>query len=130
MVRFFQSMKKSLTYPLNVMLISIMAVLYCMIREVPTFEEAFNGFGLKLPPATTFCITISKRLQLLNYPWIIFLLLPLYFGLVVLYEKGILKVGSLKEWMILFLFGVVLGFVIYAMYVPICELGDIVPVKK
>lgn len=125
MERIFQLLIKPLSYPLIVMFICFVAVFLLMIRVVTTFGEIFLNSGGRFPASTSFLFAIAKRLQFLNHPWVIFLILPLYFGLAALYGKGYIKMSRFIEWILILIFGIGCGFITYAMYMPMFELGNL-----
>lgn len=113
----FAGIKKISTYPIAVFSVAIMVVVYLTAKVVPTFADVFAGFGVKLPGPTLFVINVCK------HPWIIFLILLLFWELAFLKWKGIIKLGWLKEWMIIMVLGLLLGFITLAMFMPMFELG-------
>jgi hypothetical protein len=71
-----------------------------------------------LPPLTASFISIAGPLQLINYPLVVLFIIPIYFFLVVLKEKGSLKTPWFKEWMGALLLGVFLILMALAMLTP------------
>ncbi len=59
-----QKVKGALIYPIVVALVAILILVGIMIFIVPTFEEMFEEFELKLPPPTILLIAMSNYLQL------------------------------------------------------------------
>src|SRR5258708_633953 len=107
MKKFGQWLIRSFSYPVMIMFIALVVVLYLMVKVAPTFQSVFDGFGAKLPAPTMLIVSISKYLQWLNRPWAVFLVVPLYLGLTVIYEKYIVKVKwatELTEWMLIVFF--------------------------
>ena len=55
--------KKAMTYPIAVLVISFIVTAILLIFVVPTFEELFAGFGAELPAFTQFVINMSRWMQ-------------------------------------------------------------------
>lgn len=55
--------KKAMTYPIAVVVISIIVTSILLIFVVPTFKEIFDSFGAQLPAFTLLIISISEALQ-------------------------------------------------------------------
>ncbi len=55
--------KKTLTYPIAVMVVACVVTAILLIFVVPTFEELFEGFGADLPAFTKMVIDLSRFLQ-------------------------------------------------------------------
>lgn len=56
-------LKKALTYPLCVLLISFFLLIAMLIWVIPSFEQVFAGFNASLPPLTNFLLQLSKYVQ-------------------------------------------------------------------
>jgi type II secretory pathway component PulF len=115
--------KKPVFYPVTIMLIGLVVVVFLMIKVVPTFRDVFVSVGGKLPAPTMFLISVSNFLN--GNEWAIVLFVPLYYGLKALFEKGLLKV-----WMVMVFFGLSILFIVVAMFLPMFELGDVVGNSK
>jgi len=55
--------KKAMTYPIAVLVISFIVTAILLIFVVPQFEELFNGFGADLPAFTQFVVGMSRFMQ-------------------------------------------------------------------
>lgn len=55
--------KKAMTYPIAVLVISAIVTSILLIFVVPTFQEIFEGFGAELPAFTQMVIGISEVMQ-------------------------------------------------------------------
>ena len=62
--------KKALTYPIAVLVVSFIVTAILLIFVVPTFEDLFAGFGADLPVFTQFVINLSRFMQ--AWWWAIF----------------------------------------------------------
>lgn len=58
-----KKIKKSLSYPIAVILISFIVTLILMIKVVPSFEKMFVSFGGELPAPTQMVVNISEFTQ-------------------------------------------------------------------
>ncbi|MCL4135503.1 UNVERIFIED_CONTAM: hypothetical protein GTU68_021535 [Idotea baltica] len=63
--------KKALTYPIAVVLVSIIVTGILLVKVVPVFAETFSGFGADLPAFTLFVLGISEAAQ---EGWLIWLI--------------------------------------------------------
>jgi type IV pilus assembly protein PilC len=61
--------KKALTYPIAIVLISLVVTGILLIKVVPQFESTFSSFGADLPAFTLFVLNLSEFTQ--EYWWII-----------------------------------------------------------
>ncbi|MFT7387890.1 MAG: type IV pilus assembly protein PilC [Candidatus Endobugula sp.] len=61
--------KKALTYPIAIVVISIAVTLILLIKVVPQFENTFSSFGAELPAFTLIVLNLSEFTQ--EYWWII-----------------------------------------------------------
>jgi type IV pilus assembly protein PilC len=118
MKRFFLWIKTTFFDPMVVITVMAVIILFSLKKVVPTFEQVFLSVGGKLPPSTQFVIYLSHHL------WILFLALPLYWGISYLKEKGTVKLGWLKAWMLVSLLGLFLAFIVVAMFLPMFYLGN------
>lgn len=53
-------LKKAMTYPLCVLLLSIFLLVGMLIWVIPSFEQVFAGFNAQLPPLTAFLLDLSR----------------------------------------------------------------------
>lgn len=63
--------KKALTYPIAVVVVSIVVTGILLVKVVPTFAETFSSFGADLPAFTLFVLGISEAAQ---EGWLIWLI--------------------------------------------------------
>lgn len=87
---------------------------------VPAFEDLFQGFGTNIPALTQLVMKMAKLL----------LILPAMFAIpAIMYtEVAQLTPASQRQYLTLFWFGFllllgVIGLVVYAMYLPLLEMG-------
>ena len=55
--------KKAMTYPIAVLVVSAIVTSILLIFVVPTFQEIFESFGAELPAFTLFVINLSELMQ-------------------------------------------------------------------
>ena len=55
--------KKAMTYPIAVLVISLIVTSILLVLVIPTFQEIFASFGAELPAFTLFVIAISEVMQ-------------------------------------------------------------------
>ena len=67
-----RKVKGALIYPVIVVTVAIAILTFIMLFIVPTFEEMFEEFGLKLPAPTLLLIAISNYLA--GYWWLLILM--------------------------------------------------------
>jgi len=67
--------KKTLRYPISVMIIAILVTTILLIFVVPQFELLFKGFGAEIPAFTSAIVSLSQLFQ--NFWYIIFSLISL-----------------------------------------------------
>jgi type IV pilus assembly protein PilC len=73
--------KSALYYPVTIMVIAILVVLFLMTNVVPTFVSMFSDLGAELPLPTRILIGTSSFLQ--SYWWLVGLILvALYFAFI------------------------------------------------
>lgn len=75
--------KSSLYYPLTIMLVAVVVVVFLMIQVVPQFVSMFASFGGILPLPTRILLSVSGFLQ--KYWWIVFLFIFLLLILIFKY---------------------------------------------
>ncbi len=81
-----RKVKSAMMYPMVVMFVAVLVVVFLMIKVVPTFAEVFSSMGAKLPLPTLMVMGLSNFLS----SWKAFLLLAfliIFFVLLTLYRK-------------------------------------------
>lgn len=68
-----KKIKKAMTYPGMILIVSILICALLLIFVVPEFATLFSAYGAKLPPFTRLVLTLSTGLQ--DNGWIIVILL-------------------------------------------------------
>ena len=63
--------KKALTYPIAVVVVSIVVTGILLVKVVPTFAETFSSFGADLPAFTLFVLGLSEAAQAGWHIWLI-----------------------------------------------------------
>ncbi len=58
-----RKVKSALMYPIVVMSVAFLVVIFLMVKVIPTFRDVFESFGAKLPLPTQIVINISEFLQ-------------------------------------------------------------------
>ena len=71
-----RKVKGALIYPCVVVTVAALILSFIMIFIVPTFEEMFEEFGLKLPAPTLLLIAMSNYIK--NY-WFLLIIMPICF---------------------------------------------------
>jgi len=61
--------KKALTYPIAILVVSFIVTAVLLVFVVPQFEELFKGFGAELPAFTQMVVNMSRFLQ--HYWWMV-----------------------------------------------------------
>ena len=61
--------KKALTYPIAILVVSFIVTAVLLIFVVPQFEELFKGFGAELPAFTQMVVNMSRFFQ--HYWWMV-----------------------------------------------------------
>lgn len=74
-----RKVKSAMMYPIVVMSVAVLVVIFLMVKVVPTFRDVFTSFGAKLPLPTQIVIDISEFLSSKKA----FLLLAFMIGLVI-----------------------------------------------
>jgi len=74
--------KKAMTYPIAVLVISAIVTSILLIFVVPVFEEVFAGFGAELPAFTQFVVGLSDFMVAYWY-----LALAVIFGIVFVFKR-------------------------------------------
>lgn len=87
---------------------------------VPAFDDLYQGFGATIPALTQWVIKLAK--------WLV--ILPAMFAIpAIMYtEAAQLTAASQRQYLVLFWLGLavllgVIGLVVYAMYLPLVEMG-------
>lgn len=58
-----RKIKAALMYPMAVVSVAVLVVMFLMVKVIPTFKDVFDSFGAKLPGPTLFLIGASEFLQ-------------------------------------------------------------------
>jgi type IV pilus assembly protein PilC len=58
-----RKIKSAMMYPVIVMSVAALVIVFLMVKVIPTFEDVFKSFGKELPPLTQFIVNISRFLQ-------------------------------------------------------------------
>jgi len=58
-----RKVKSAMMYPIVVMSVAVLVVIFLMVKVVPTFRDVFTSFGAKLPWPTQLIINVSEFLQ-------------------------------------------------------------------
>lgn len=58
-----RKVKSAMMYPVVVMSVAVLVVIFLMVKVVPTFRDVFASFGAKLPAPTQFLIDVSQFLS-------------------------------------------------------------------
>lgn len=73
-----RKVKGALIYPVVVVLVACLILVFIMMKIVPTFKQMFDEFGLKLPSITTLLIAMSD--YVVKY-WFLLIVIPVTFWL-------------------------------------------------
>jgi type II secretory pathway component PulF len=128
MKRFFLWLKKTFSFPLLIIFISIVAYLFIFIVIMPTLRDVFLSFGQKLPAPIKFCFFISDHFQWLNHSLTFLLIFPLYLGLALFCEKITLKNKRLQNWLLyilLLILGATIFIIVFWMFMPCIDFGTL-----
>jgi type II secretory pathway component PulF len=124
------SPKQILIYPVTVMSIALIVIVYLVMKVVPTFEEVFSNFGLKLPWPTQLIIQTIKFLKT-SMGNLVVLLTFGFFGFLA-YQKILNGSDSKKtkflsriEHFLIFTLALIIGFIVWAMFLPMFYLGNV-----
>jgi len=71
--------KKALTYPIAVVVVSIVVTGILLVKVVPTFAETFSGFGADLPAFTLFVLGLSETAQEYWFIWLVTIIAVFFF---------------------------------------------------
>lgn len=75
-----RKIKSAMMYPVIVVSVAVLVIVFLMVRVIPTFQEVFKSFGKELPPLTQAVVGLSEFLQ--HFWWMIGVLIFLiYTGL-------------------------------------------------
>lgn len=58
-----RKVKSAMMYPIVVMSVAVLVVIFLMVKVIPTFRDVFASFGAKLPAPTLFVIAVSQFLS-------------------------------------------------------------------
>jgi type IV pilus assembly protein PilC len=58
-----RKIKSAMMYPVIVVSVAVLVIVFLMVKVIPTFEEVFKSFGKDLPPLTAAIVGISRFLQ-------------------------------------------------------------------
>ncbi len=84
-----RKIKSAMMYPVIVVSVAALVIVFLMVKVIPTFETVFSSFGKELPPLTQFIVVLSRFLQAY---W--FMIPVIVFGLITAiktinkYERG------------------------------------------
>ena len=62
-----RKIKAAMMYPVIVISVAVIVIVFLMVKVIPTFEDVFNSFGAKLPPLTAGLVATSRFMQ--KYWW-------------------------------------------------------------
>jgi type IV pilus assembly protein PilC len=65
------TIKSAMTYPIMVLLLSLISVVIMLVFIVPIFKEMFDGMGAELPLPTQFLVSLSVAM-----PWVLLVAVP------------------------------------------------------
>lgn len=91
-----KKIKKALTYPLAILIMTLSVTFSMLMFVVPQFEALFKGFGAELPALTKAIVSASKGLQS-NWPFGLCLLTAFFPAYFILNKKQIYKQQSLDK---------------------------------
>src|SRR5580658_7346938 len=86
-----RKVKSAMMYPIVVMSVAFLVVIFLMVKVVPTFRDVFASFGAKLPAPTQFLIDVSDFLAS-KKSLLIVVFLVLAWTAITMYRKT--KVGA------------------------------------
>lgn len=81
-----RKVKSAMMYPIVVMSVAVLVVIFLMVKVVPTFRDVFASFGAKLPAPTQFLIDVSDFLASKKSLFIVVFLVAGYIALT-MYRK-------------------------------------------
>jgi type IV pilus assembly protein PilC len=58
-----RKIKSAMMYPMIVVSVAVLVIIFLMVKVIPTFEDVFNSFGKELPPLTAAVVAMSRFLQ-------------------------------------------------------------------
>ena len=70
----------SIAYPMLLFVIEVTIILFICAFIVPTFDEMYEEFSLRLPPPTLALMTLSRLV--IGHPWLVALLVGLFVAMV------------------------------------------------
>jgi type IV pilus assembly protein PilC len=89
-----KKVKSSMSYPIIVMFMAILIVIFLLVKIIPVFADIYTEMGAKLPPPTLFLMKISEMLRSL---WGIVVGISMVVGLI-LFSKYIKTENGRKKW--------------------------------
>ena len=66
----------SIAYPMVLFVVEVAIIIFICAFIVPTFDEMFTEFALRIPPPTLALLTLSRFV--IGYPWLVVLLVGLF----------------------------------------------------
>ncbi len=78
-----RQLKGAMTYPVTVISIAMVVVVFLLVKVIPVFEKMFDDFGGTLPAPTQFVVTISHFLQ----SWIVVIIVGII-AFLILFKLG------------------------------------------
>lgn len=81
-----RKVKSAMMYPIVVMSVAFLVVIFLMVKVVPTFRDVFTSFGAKLPAPTQVVIDVSEFLSSAKAGFLVVALI-IVFTAVTLYRK-------------------------------------------
>ncbi len=79
--------KSAMTYPIVVIIVSILVIAALMIFVIPTFKDMFEGFGAELPAPTQLVVAISDGL-VAHWWWIGLVIITTFVALKLIYPTS------------------------------------------
>lgn len=58
-----RKVKSAMMYPVIVVSVAVLVIIFLMVKVIPTFQSVFESFGKELPPLTQVVVNISLFLQ-------------------------------------------------------------------
>lgn len=81
-----RKVKSAMMYPVVVMSVAVLVVIFLMVKVVPTFRDVFASFGAKLPPPTQFLMDVSDFIASKKSIFIVIFLIAAWVG-ITMYRK-------------------------------------------
>ncbi|MBI4025559.1 MAG: type II secretion system F family protein [Verrucomicrobia bacterium] len=89
-----KKVKSSMSYPVIVMSMAVLIVIFLMVKVIPVFEGIFNDMGVPLPAPTRILINVSKTIR---SPMGIVVGFGI-FGMIIAFKKWIKTEPGRKKW--------------------------------